>query len=256
MVKSEDHYNTLKMSEDKLTSVNKDLNDQIYALKRRISILEAELNKKEQENYTHLETIEYLEDVIMKLESLIPEQDDDKKTRKQKVIDSKLAIELEDKERQIRDLKDRMGFLRKEKVELQRELEKIKTERSESNVIRPEDIRAKPPLEILVKELQDKVNIQKSIIETMKRESIDISELDTKVKEKEEAIERKMAYLLQTKIDELTKLTESKNIEIEDLQKVNKNLKNKLEVLEVQLNIKEQKNKELNKILSKTRKKK
>ncbi|MFX0029871.1 MAG: hypothetical protein ACFE8B_11715 [Candidatus Hermodarchaeota archaeon] len=244
------------MLEDNLNDKVSDLNDEIFALKRRISVLEAELDKKEQENYAHLETIEYLEDVIIKLESLIPEQEDEQKSKKQKVVDSKLKLEIEDKDRQIRDLKNRMGFLRKEKVQIQQELEKLKAEHSESNVIRPEDIRSKPPLEILVKELQDKVNRQKSIIETMKRESIDISEFDTKVKEKEEAIERKMAYLLQNKIDELMKLTESKNEEIKNLQNGTKDLRSKLEVLEVQLNIKDQKINELNKSLSKTKKKK
>ena len=235
------------MAEDNLSDKISDLNDEIFALKRRISVLEAELNKKEQENYAHLETIEYLEDVIIKLESLIPEQEDDQKSKKQKVVDSKLTLELEDRDRQIRDLKNRMGFLRKEKVQIQQELETIKAERSESNIIRPEDIRSKPPLEILVKELQDKVNRQKSIIESIKRESVDISEFDTIVKEKEEAIERKMAYLLQAQIDELTKLTESRNEEIKNFQQETKSLQSKLEVLEVQLNIKEQKIKELSK---------
>jgi len=244
------------MSEDNLTDKINDLNDIIYTLKSRISTLEMELEKKEHEIYTHLETIEHLEDVIMKLESLIPEEDNGIKSKKQKGFESKLTLELEERDIQIRDLKNRMGFLRKEKVQLQQELERLKKERPESNVIRMEDIRSKPPLEILVKDLQDKVNKQKSMIENLKREYVDVSEFDTKIKEKEEAIERRMAYLLQTQIDDQGKIIETKNLEIEDLKSEAENLKNKVEVLEVQLNIKDQRIKELTKDLGKSKKKK
>jgi chromosome segregation protein len=244
------------MSEDNLTDKINYLNDEIYALKSQITRLETELNKRELENYTHLETIEHLEDVIMKLESLIPEEDNDKKSKKQKALDSKLALELEDRDIQIRDLKNRMGFLRKEKVQLQQEFERLKTESSESKVIRTEDIRSKSPLEILVKDLQDKVNKQKSMIQNLKREYIDVSEFDSKIKKKEEAIERKMAYLLQTQIDDQREIIESKNKKIEDLKIEAEDMKNKVEVLEVQLNIKDQKIKELNEKLNKSKKKK
>ncbi|MFX1344876.1 MAG: hypothetical protein ACFFBC_05970 [Promethearchaeota archaeon] len=244
------------MSEDNLTDKINDLNNEIYALKSRISKLEMELDKKEHEIYTHLETIEHLEDVIMKLESSISEEDNGIKTKKQKEIDSKLALELEERDIQIRDLKNRMGFLRKEKVQIQQELERLQKERLESNVIRMEDIRSKPPLEILVKDLQDKVNKQKSMIDNLKREYIDVSEFDTKIKEKEEAIERRMAYLLQTQIDDQGKIIDSKNKRIDDLNIEVDNLKNKIEVLEVQLNIKDQKIKELNKIQKRDKKKK
>ncbi|MFW9877446.1 MAG: hypothetical protein ACFFG0_30540, partial [Candidatus Thorarchaeota archaeon] len=111
-------------------------------------------------------------------------------------------------------------------------------------------------LEILLKDLQDKVNKQKSMIENLKREYIDVSEFDSKIKEKEEVIERRMAYVLQTQIDDQKKIIETKNKEIEDLKIDVKYTKNKVEVLEVQLNIKEQKIKELNETLNKLQKKK
>ena len=148
---------------------NNDLSGEISKLNSQISTLEAELDNKEIEVYKHLETIEHLEDVIMKLETLIPGEGKEKKSKRQKSIRSKLTLELEGKDKEIRDLKDRMGFLRKEKVQLQQELEKIKRKESETNVIRTEDIRSKPPLETLVKELQDKVNKQRSLIENIRR---------------------------------------------------------------------------------------
>ena len=106
------------------------------ALKARINDLEADLDKKDIENHNLLDRIEELEDNIMRLEALIPEEDIKKKSRKQQTSDSKLAIELDEKDRQIRLVKDKMGFLRKEKVQLQQELDRIKSQLGESSVIR------------------------------------------------------------------------------------------------------------------------
>jgi chromosome segregation protein len=233
-----------------------ELNNEINALKRQIINLETELNKKELEIYEHLETIEHLEDTVMKLESLIPDEDESKKSKKQKAIDSKLVIDLEDRDKQIRNLKDRMGFLRKEKAQLQQELEKLKMKNSDSTVIRTESLRAKPPLQVLVSELQDKVNKYKSELELIKRESIDVSEFNNKLKEKEVALERRMAYSLQTQIDEQVKIIDSKNKELKDVIIENEKLRGKLEVLEVQINMKDQRIEELNTQLKKKKSKK
>ncbi|MHA1913415.1 MAG: hypothetical protein ACW986_10890 [Promethearchaeota archaeon] len=228
------------MSDDNLEDMINNLNKEVYGLKRQITNLETDLNNREIEVYKHLETIENLEDYIMKVETLIPSEDETKKSKKQKNVGSKLTLKLEQKEREIRDLKDRMGFLRKEKTQIQRELEKLKAMHTESNVIRTEDLRAKPPLETLVKDLQDKVNKQKSLLENLKSESIDLSEFDDKVKEKEKAIERRMANFLQAQIDDQTKIIELKNKEIEELKKDAELMKGKLEVIEVQMKIKDQ----------------
>jgi len=223
-----------------LDKVN-NLNSDIDALKKRINSLETDLNKKEHEIYKHLETIENLEDTIMKLESLIPEEDENKKSKKQKAAYSKLDLELEERDKTIRNLKDRMGFLRKEKVQLQQELDKERVRSSDSTVIRTESLRSKPPLDVLVKELQNKVNKYKSIIEQLKRESINVSDFDSKLKEKEDAIERKMAYSLQAQVDEQTKIIDFKNKELEALKKEVEKMKRKFEVLEVQIKMKDQK---------------
>ena len=222
-----------------------DLNVEINALKKQNISLEAELNKMERETYKHLEKIENLEDTIIKLESLLPKGDGNDKTKKQGALETKLELEFEEKDKIIRDLKDRMGFLRKEKVQLQQELDKERVRSSDSNVIRTESLRSKTPLEVLVKELQDKVNKYKSIIEQLKRESIDVSEFDSKLKEKEVAIERKMAYSLQAQLDEQKKMSDSKNKELEALKRESERMKRNLEVLEVQIKIKDQKIAEL-----------
>jgi chromosome segregation protein len=186
-----------------------------------------------------------LEDTIMKLEPLIPDDDESKKSKKQRAKDTKLSIELKEKENEIRDLKNRMGYLRKEKVQFQQELEKLKGKKSDSIVIRTEDFRDKPPLDTLVKELQNKVNKQKSTIENLKQEYINASEFDDKLKEKEKAIERRMAFSMQTQIDDQAKIIELKNQEIEALINEVDNVNKKFEVFEIQLKIKDQKIKDL-----------
>ena len=125
----------------------------------RISELERESDNKEHEIIQYLEKIEQLEDTIMRLELLIPDESN-KKRKKSK--DSKSAILIEEKENEIRELKDRMGFLRKEKVQLQQKVELFTKENPNSTVIRIEE--EQQPLEVLIKELQDKINKQNFII--------------------------------------------------------------------------------------------
>jgi len=125
----------------------------------RIGELEVETDQKEHEIIQYLEKIEQLEDNIMRLELLIPDESN-KKRKKSK--DSKSAILIDEKEKEIRDLKDKMGFLRKEKVQLQQKVEQFIKENPNSTVIRIEE--EEQPLEILIKELQDKINKQNFVI--------------------------------------------------------------------------------------------
>ncbi|MFW9818939.1 MAG: hypothetical protein ACFFE5_04965 [Candidatus Thorarchaeota archaeon] len=159
------------------------------ALKARINDLKVDLERKDMEIHNLLDRIEELEDNIMRLEALIPEEDTTKKSRKQQAVDSKLAIELDEKDRQLRELKNSMGFLRKEKVQLQQELNAIKSQQNESSVIRVEDLRSAPPLNMLVKELQDKVNNYRSIINKLRSQSVGSEELSEKLNQREKEIE-------------------------------------------------------------------
>ncbi|MFX1380666.1 MAG: hypothetical protein ACFFA4_16405 [Promethearchaeota archaeon] len=228
------------MTED-LSDNNEGSDNEIKALKARINELEAELNKKENEISEYLDKIENLEDVIMKLESLIPDEEEDNKSKKQKLIESKMALEIEEKEKEIRDLKNRMGFLRKEKVQLQQELEKINKKKSSTSiVINTEDLKERQPLEVLVKELQDKVNKQKSIIHNIKRQYMDINEFNDKLKEQEKVIEKKLAFSMQKQIDDQKEIIETHKKTIEDSHKENQNLKKRIDTLEIQIKIKDQ----------------
>lgn len=124
----------------------------------RIGELEVESDQKEHEIIQYLEKIEQLEDTIMRLELLIPDEEEKSNKKRKKSKDSKSAILIEEKEKEIRELKDKMGFLRKEKVQLQQKVEQFIKENPNSTVIRIEE--EQQPLEILIKELQDKINKQ------------------------------------------------------------------------------------------------
>ena len=115
-------------------------------LKTKIDELELQLESKDKEIIGYLKKIEHLEETIIRLEALIPDEiRKDSKVKGKIVGDSKLAIEMSDLEKQVRDLKDKMGFLRKEKIQLQRELEKYTKKDTNSTVIRIEE--KKEPLE-------------------------------------------------------------------------------------------------------------
>ena len=144
--------------------------------------------RKDEEINIYLDKIEELEEIIMRLEALIPEEDIKKKSRKKKMIDSKLAIELDEKDKKLRELKDRMGFLRKENSQLRQELEKIKLANSSSSRINIEDLRPEPLLNDLVKELQYIVNNQRLIISKLKTNKVDKEDLLKKLRYKEEEI--------------------------------------------------------------------
>ncbi|TFF87546.1 MAG: hypothetical protein EU550_03060, partial [Promethearchaeota archaeon] len=128
----------------------------------------ARIRELEEELWAKSDRIEQLEDNIMNLEGLLPT--DSGEFDKEKVISSKLEMELDEKGREIRSLKNKMGFLRKEKLALQKKLEQQeKVINKDSTVIRVEDIRdSTTPLDALVKELQSKINKQEILIQNLK----------------------------------------------------------------------------------------
>ena len=88
-------------------------------LKHTLEELKAELLLKNKEISEYLDKIEYLEDTIMEFEVNLPEESD-------KTDVSLLKIHLKDIEKENRELKNKLGFLRFENVRLKQELEKIK----------------------------------------------------------------------------------------------------------------------------------
>ncbi|UCC18335.1 MAG: hypothetical protein JSV62_09480 [Promethearchaeota archaeon] len=156
--------------------------------------------KKDEEINIYLDKIEELEEIILRLEDLIPVEDVKKKSRKRKRMDSKLAIELDEKDKKFRELKDKMGFLRKENSQLRQELEKIKSADASSSRIKIEDFRPEPILNELVKDLQDIVNNQRLIISKLKTNKVDREDILEKLIDKDEEIK-----LLKSEISQLNK---------------------------------------------------
>ena len=123
-----------------------------YNLEKRISDLELELLKKEEQINTYLNKIENLEVEIMNYEEMFDESASKKKLKK--TLEEKIKLELEEKDREIRELKDRMGFLRMEKIELQKKFDLEIKKTSSASVISVEELREKEkgPLNLLLHE--------------------------------------------------------------------------------------------------------
>lgn len=153
--------------------MNEDEND-VHLLKNQIRKLNLDLDNKNQEINMYLEKIQDNEDELMELHELIsktPSQEN-----YQNIIDSKLKFELKEKDREIRDLKNRMGYLRQEKIMVQRELEEIRKSSKSSAMsiekIREEEKYAKDllNLETLNNDLRRKLYMQEILIGKLKDE--------------------------------------------------------------------------------------
>ena len=221
-------------------------------LNKKISDLELELKKKENEINTYLDKIEAFEVEIMNYEEIFDEKTPKKKLKK--ALEEKLNLELSNKDREIRGLKDRMGFLRMEKIEIQKKLELEIKKTSSSSVIDVDELREKEksPLNSLLQELQDKINKQESIIRRLKSKDIGSDEFNEKIREKDEEIE-----VLTDQIADLKENLEKKPTQIEAKPKKTKGgiSKSLLEDLQNNLNKVKRQNDDLRKKLGKYEKK-
>ncbi|MFX1497822.1 MAG: hypothetical protein ACFFBH_09865 [Promethearchaeota archaeon] len=193
-------------------------------LQKAIDELKKQIDMKDKEIEKYVEKVENLEEEIMKLNDLMSEKPSKKKSKK--IKETKLEILLEAKDREIRELKDKMGFLRKDKLEAQKKLETIKTLEKSSSVIRVEELREKAPLNTLVKELQNKINKQDSIIRRLKSQKTDVVDLSETLQKKDEQIDSLKSELLElennlgkTEVD-----SEIKNISSESKNDLTKEL--------------------------------
>lgn len=181
------------------------------ALRARINDLENELKQKNTEINSYLDRIEGLESNVMKLEGLIQEAEAEGTFDPQKVQDTKLSIELKEKEREMRELKNKMGFLRKEKIELQKKLEQQQYQpKKESTVIRIKEKTETGPFDGLVKELQTKINKQQALIKQLK-DGGTVAEKPESQLEKELQLKNKTIEELESKIVRLEEKLESIN---------------------------------------------
>lgn len=218
-------------------------------LRKKINDLQSELNKKDNEINLYLDKIDGFEEEVMRYEVMFDEKAPKKKMKKAK--EEKLHIELDAKDREIRELKNRMGFLRKEKIDIQKKHDNF-VRATNSSVISVEELREKdkPPLNILLHELQDKINKQESLIRRLKSKDLGSDDYNEKLREKEEKIE-----LLTDKITDLTEKIENSSSQIETNHVDNNHTKNLLEDLQKNLNKAKRQNEELRKVITKYEKK-
>jgi len=226
------------------------LEKKISTLENKIRELKLESEKRDRDVHQYLDKIDQLEDSVMKLEGLIPEEDGKKKSRKKQAVNSRLHYELDEKEKQIRELKMRMGYLRKDKTQLQQEIENYKI--SQQSVIRVEDLREKSPLNALVAELQDKINKQKSLINELNGKVKHSEKFDERLKDKDNIIEaysseinelnQKLSKLSTTSEHEKSGTSIAKTL-IEDLQTQLNKSKNQILTLKQKLSKLEKKSK-------------
>jgi chromosome segregation ATPase len=160
-------------------------------LLRKIQDLQSELDKKEIQINRQLDKLDGQETEIMKYEQMFDENAPKSKIKKAK--EEKLNIEINARDREIRELKDRMGFLRKEKIDLQKKYELEVKKNTETSVISVEELRAKDkaPLNVLLQELQDKINKQQSMIRRLKRGEIGLKSKDSGSDEFNEMLKEK-----------------------------------------------------------------
>ncbi|HDZ18423.1 MAG TPA: hypothetical protein ENH75_09040 [archaeon] len=245
----------------------------IEDLNARISELEEELVKKDHEIMGYLFNIEELEVNIADLNILIPEEGSKKKRKKKQAADSKFSLMLQEKDKKIRELKNQMGLLRKEKGQIKIELEKVTYHKevgkarqklglknapnNESSVIRVEDLRSKSPLNALVKDLQEKVNKQRSLIHKLRSDLAKSDQITEKLKIKNKEVEiltseiidldQKLKDLIATASDRQDNSITSKLIE--DLQnQLNKAKSQIINLKQNQTNLKELKGGQSSKI--------
>jgi len=221
-------------------------------LERRNNELESELMVKEEQIDTYLDKIEELEVEIMNYEQMFDEKAS--KSKIKKAIEEKVKFDLDAKNREIRELKDRMGFLRMEKIELQKKLDLEIKKTSNSSVISVEEFREKEkaPLNNLLQELQAKINKQESMIRRLKSKDIGSDEFSEKLIEKDKEID-----MLTDQINDLKEKLEKKPTQMDvETKETNGTIsKGLLEELQRSLNKVKRQNDELKKKLNKYEKK-
>ncbi|MBD3197816.1 MAG: hypothetical protein GF317_22385 [Candidatus Lokiarchaeota archaeon] len=174
--------------------------------KSELEILREEVaNSEKRINYL-LDKIELLEENIFKLEELLSDGIDEENYSA--FANAKYKIELKEKDNKIRDLKDKLGFLRKENIELKRNANNGGAKETIGSVIRIE--KKKKPLQQLVIELQDKLAKRDLRIKKIETENGQIKNL---MNDKEVTIEN-----LMNDVKFLKDETMEKNEKIEQLK--------------------------------------
>jgi len=143
------------------------------------------ITELEQEVYDLYNVIEQLEEEIMKKDEILRKIEESGGSNKKfmKALKIKQESELQVKDNEIRELKNKLGHMRKEKIQIQLKLDKLQKQ-EKSTVIPIEEIRKEKPFKFLIGELemiisklrndltaeiQNKLNRAKHQIEVLKK---------------------------------------------------------------------------------------
>jgi hypothetical protein len=147
-----------------------------------------------------------------------------------------------------------MGFLRMEKIELQKNLDLETKKTTSSSVISVEELREKEkePLNLLLHELQRKINKQESVIRRLKSKDVGSNDFNEKLIEKDKEIKLLTDQIAALKVELAKNPSQIEVIPENSNPPISKNL---LEDLQRSLNKVKLQNEKLNKKLEKYQKK-
>lgn len=210
-------------------------NSQLIA---EIDQLRKEVNIKDNENSSLVSEIEDLKDTLKIFEEAQAEFGEGEAISG----DKKLQIELEIRDKELRELKNKMGVLRKEKIQIQQQLEqevKKTGKRVSAPIVGGEGSDA---LQSLVKDLQGKLNKQRLVITRLKQENIEKTSLvEVEVRKRIKGDQDREIIDLTSNAEtnkkeliELKNLLETKSAELEKLKAKKKSSKGKKKEPEIE----------------------
>ncbi len=165
---------------------------------REIEQFKTDLEISEESISSYIEEVDSLNDLI-------------NKSGKKRAYAKKLELELGEKEKELRELKNNMGMLRKKKIQMQQQLEKIdRDSKSSSHIIeiKEEEI----PVHNLVKDLQKKLTKQRLLIARYEQEK------SQKASEEEVELPKPPDKGLGKDLTKLKQNLENKKVELNDLK--------------------------------------
>ena len=164
---------------------------------REIEQLKTDLEMSEESISSYAEEVNRLNDLI-------------NSSGKKRAYAKKKELELKEKEKELRELKNNMGMLRKEKIQMQQQLEKIdRDSKSKGHIIeiKEEEI----PVHTLVKDLQKKLTKQRLLIARYEQEKSEKSSLE------EVELPKPLNGDLGKELTKLKQKLENKEVELHDL---------------------------------------
>ncbi len=188
-------------------------------LRAEVDQLRKEVKIKDNEISSLVEENEDLKDSLKILDEAKAESKDGKTIS----VDKKMEVEITLRDKEIRDLKDKMGVLRKEKIQIQQQLEAEVRRNSKSAAPIIEIKEDEIPLQDALKDLQTKLNKQRLIITRLKQENIEkTSQVEAELKKRIKGDQDQEIVDLKAELEKLQKSLDKKKAKINELKSKSK----------------------------------